>query len=78
MPSDYEDSLGVQGSEIGYSDDSIKISNIVGFCGDKIKEAFSFSADGTFNKFNIDYINKKIRAYVSCTELMRLVSRGRA
>ena len=58
IPSDYEDSLGVQGSEIGYSDDSIKISNIVGFCGDKIKEAFSFSADGTFNKFNIDYANK--------------------
>ena len=60
MPSDYEDSLGVQGSEIGYTEDVIKISNVVGFCGDKIKEAFSFSADGTFNKYNIDYVNKKM------------------
>ena len=60
LPSDYEDSLGVQGSEIGYSEDVIKISNVVGFCGDKIKEAFSFSADGTFNKYNIDYVNKKM------------------
>ena len=32
----------------------------MGFCGDKIKEAFSFSADGTFNKYNIDYVNKKM------------------
>ena len=60
IPSDYEDSLGVQGSEISYTEDVIKISNIVSFCGDKIKEAFSFSADGTFNKYNIDYINKKM------------------
>ena len=60
IPSDYEDSLGVQGSEIGYSGDDIKISNVVGFCGDKIKEAFSFSSDGTFNKYSIDYVNKKM------------------
>ena len=59
LPSDYEDSLGVQGSDISYTEDVIKISNVVGFCGDKIKEAFSFSADGTFNKYNIDYVNKK-------------------
>ena len=58
LPSDYEDSLGVNGSEINYSEDVIKLSNVVGFCGDKIKEAFSFSADGTFNKYNIDYVNK--------------------
>ena len=65
IPSDYEDSFGVQGSEISYSEDVIKLSNIVGFCGDKIKEAFSFSVDGTFNKYNIDYIDKKMTKEVS-------------
>ena len=61
IPSDYEDMLGTQGSEINYSGDEIKISNVVGFCGDKIKEAFSFSSDGTFNRYSIDYVNKKMK-----------------
>jgi hypothetical protein len=61
IPSDYEDALGVQGSEISYSGDDVKISNVVGFCGDKIKEAFSFSSDGTFNGYSIDYVNKKMK-----------------
>ena len=61
IPSDYEDVLGTQGSEINYSGDEIKISNVVGFCGDKIKEAFSFSSDGTFNGYSIDYVNKKMK-----------------
>jgi len=61
IPSDYEDALGVQGSEISYSGDDIKISNVVGFCGDKIKEAFSFSSDGTFNRYSIDYVNKQMK-----------------
>ncbi len=60
IPSDYEDSFASQGSEISYSGDDIKISNVVGFCGDKIKEAFSFSSDGTFNRYSIDYVNKKM------------------
>ena len=57
LPTDSED-LGVQGSEIHYSGDEIKLSNLVGFTSDKIKEAFSFSADGTFNRYSIDYVNK--------------------
>ena len=61
IPSDYEDALGVQGSEISYSGDDVKISNVVGFCGDKIKEAFSFSSDGTFNRYSIDYVNKQMK-----------------
>ena len=59
LPTDYED-LGVQGTEINYRGDEIKLSNLVGFSGDKIKEAFSFSADGTFNRYSIDYVNKKM------------------
>lgn len=61
MPSDYEDSIGVNGSEINFSGDELKISNIVSFCGDQIKDAFSFSGDGTFNRYSIDYINKTMK-----------------
>lgn len=60
LPKDYEDSLGVQGSDIAYVGEDVKISNVVGFSGDKIKEAFSFSSDGTFNRYSIDYVNKKM------------------
>ena len=59
LPTDSED-IGIQGSEIFYTGEEIKLSNLVGFSGDKIKEAFSFSADGTFNKYSIDYVNKKM------------------
>lgn len=58
LPKDYEDSLGVKGSDISYSGEEVQISNVVGFTGDKIKEAFSFSSDGTFNRYSIDYVNK--------------------
>ena len=60
IPSEYEDVFGVQGADINYFGNDVKISNIVGFCGEKIKEAFCFCADGNFIKFNIDYVNKKI------------------
>ena len=60
IPPEYEDVFGVQGSDISYTGNEIKVSNIVGFYGDKIKEAFYFGADGNFIKFNIDYVNKKI------------------
>ena len=60
IPSEYEDVFGVQGAEINYFSDDLKISNIVGFCGEKIKEAFCICSNGNFVKFNIDYINKKI------------------
>ena len=60
IPSDYEDVFGVQGSEINYYGNDVKISNIVAFCENKIKESFCFGADGNFIKFNIDYVNKKM------------------
>ena len=60
IPSDYEDVFGIKEADIKYYGNDVKISNIVGFCGDKIKEAFCFCADGNFIKFNIDYINKKM------------------
>ena len=60
IPSEYEDVFGVQGSDISYYGSEVKLSNIVGFCGDKIKEAFFFGSDGNFIKFNIDYVNRNI------------------
>ena len=58
IPSEYEDVFGVKGADINYYGNDVTISNIVGFCEEKIKEAFCFGADGNFIKFNIDYINK--------------------
>lgn len=60
IPSEYEDVFGVQEADINYFGNDLKVSNIVGFCGEKIKEAFFFGAEGNFIKFNIDYINKKM------------------
>ena len=60
IPSEYKDVFGIQGSDINYLGNDVKIQNIVGFCGEKIKEAFCFCAKGNFIKFNIDYINKKM------------------
>jgi WD40 repeat protein len=60
IPSEYEDVFGIHEADIHYNGEDVKISNIVGFCGEKIKEAFCFAADGNYIKFNIDYINKKM------------------
>ncbi len=60
MPRDYEDSFGTQGASITYTSESFKMSNIVGFSNDKIKEAFCFTSDGTFSSLSIDYSNKTI------------------
>ena len=66
IPSEYEDVFGVQGSDINYFGNDVKVSNIVGFCENKIKEAFLFGADGNFIKFNIDYVNKKMTKENCC------------
>ena len=74
IPSEYEDVFGVQGSDINYFGNDAKVSNIVGFCENKIKEAFLFGADGNFVKFNIDYVNKKMtKEYCSNIRDFKLV-----
>ena len=60
MPKDYEDSFGTQGASITYTSESLKMSNIVGFSNDKIKEAFCFTSDGTFSELSINYSNRSI------------------
>jgi WD40 repeat protein len=60
MPKDYEDSFGTQGASITYTNESFKMSNLVGFSNDKIKEAFCFTSDGTFSVLTINYPNKTI------------------
>ena len=60
MPKDYEDSFGTQGASITYTNESFKMSNLVGFSNDKIKEAFCFTSDGTFPVLTINYPNKTI------------------
>ena len=60
MPKDYEDSFGTQGASITYTNENLKMSNLVGFSNDKIKEAFCFTSDGTFSVVNINYSNKTI------------------
>ena len=60
IPSEYEDVFGVKEADINFFGNDLKVSNIVGFCGEKIKEAFYFGAEGNFIKFKIDYINKKM------------------
>ena len=60
MPKDYEDSFGTQSASITYKSENLKMSNLVGFSNDKIKEAFCFTSDGTFSLFNINYTNKNI------------------
>ena len=60
MPRDYEDSFGTQGALITYTNESLKMSNLVGFSNDKVKEAFCFTSDGTFSLISINYSNKNI------------------
>ena len=60
MPRDYEDSFGTQGASITYTNENLKMSNIVGFSNDKIKEAFCFTSDGTFSVVSINYSTKTI------------------
>ena len=60
VPKEYEDSFGIQGAVINYYNENLKITNLVGFCDDEIKEIFCFTSDGTFSMINIDHITKKI------------------
>lgn len=60
LPREYEDSLGTQGASISLTHESLKMSNLVGFCVDKTKEAFIFTSDGTYYLFNINYSKKNI------------------
>ena len=60
VPKEYEDSFGVQGAIITYKNENLKLTNLVGFNKDKIKEAFCFTSDGTFSLFNINYDKKTI------------------
>ena len=60
IPKEYEDSFWTQGASITFNLDKLKMSNLVGFCIDKTKEAFCFSADGTYFLFNINYSKKTI------------------
>ena len=60
LPKEYEDSFGTQRAAISYNDSNLKMSNLVGFCIDKTKEAFCFSSDGTYSLFNINYQKKTI------------------
>ena len=60
VPKEYEDSFGTQGAAIIYHNDNLKMTNLVGFCDDEIKEIFCFTSDGTFSTLKIDHINKTI------------------
>ena len=60
MPKDYEDSFGTSGASITFTNENLKMSNLVGFSNDKIKEAFCFTSDGTYSLLNINYSNKTI------------------
>ena len=59
-PKEYEDTFGTQGASITYYNENLKITNLVGFCDDEIKEIFCFTSDGTFSMLNIDHTTKKI------------------
>jgi WD40 repeat protein len=60
IPKDYEDSFGTQGAAMIYHNDRLKMTNLVGFCDDDIKEIFCFTSDGTFSTLKIDYNTKTI------------------
>jgi len=60
MPQDYEDSFGTSGASINFVNENLKMSNLVGFSNDKIKEAFCFTSDGAFSLLSINYANKTI------------------
>ena len=59
-PTEYEDSFDTQGASITYTNESLKMSNLVGFNNGKIKEAFCFTSDGTYSLLNINYSGKVI------------------
>ena len=60
VPKEYEDTFGTQGAAIIYHNDNLKMTNLVGFCDDEIKEIFCFTSDGTFSTLKIDQNNKTI------------------
>ena len=60
VPKEYEDTFGTQGAAMTYYNENLKITNLVGFCDDEIKEIFCFTSDGTFSMLNIDITKKKI------------------
>ena len=60
LPKDYEDSFGTQGAAISFTSDFLKMSNLVGFCVDKTREAYCFTSDGTYYLFHINYTKKTI------------------
>ena len=57
---DYEDLMGTQEAVMTFSGKEFQLSNIVGFCGENMRECFCFSSDGNLTIFDVDYINKKI------------------
>ena len=60
IPILYEDSFWTKGASISFTHQNLKMSNIVGYCVDKTKEAFCFTSDGTYYLFNISYSKKTI------------------
>jgi WD40 repeat protein len=60
VPKEYEDSFGTQGAAMVYYNDRLKMTNLVGFCDDDIKEIFCFTSDGTFSTLKIDNNTKTI------------------
>ena len=60
IPIEYEDSYWTKGASISFTHQSLKMSNLVGYCVDKIKEVFCFTSDGTYYLFNINYSKKTI------------------
>ena len=43
-----------------FYNENLKVTNLVGFCDDDIKEIFCFTSDGTFSTLKIDNINKTV------------------
>ena len=60
MPKDYEDTFGTQGASLMYSHESMRISNISSFNPKNANEAFTFTSDGSYYLFSINYENKAI------------------
>ena len=60
LTKEYEDSFGTQGASITFTNENLKMINLVGFSNDKIKEAFYFTSDGTYSLLNINYSDKVI------------------
>ena len=60
IPIQYEDSFWTKGASISFTHQKLKMSNLVGYCVDKTKEAFCFTSDGTYYLFNISNSKKTI------------------